>query len=83
MRPAGSSGWRRQSARSAKVPARSDPTSSCVRRRGSDHLWDQMPSVGAGDDPGARGARFARYQFSEALERLCYEQDFLGFSQRC
>ena len=50
MRPTGSSGWRHRSAHSARVLSRSDPTSSCVRRRGS----DQCPRAGAG---GAKGNR--------------------------
>ena len=39
MRRAGSNGWHHRSAHSARVPSRSDLTSSCVRRRGSDRLW--------------------------------------------
>src|ERR1700722_3588471 len=76
MRPAGSSGWRPQSARSAKVLARNDPTSSYVRRRGSDHLWTrcrvlELSRAATGETilvPAVRGLRGT--SLVKPLERL-------------
>src|ERR1700738_2789725 len=65
MRPAGSSGWRHRSARSARVLSRSDPTSSCARRRGSDRLWtrcraSELPPATAWEVTPACAARGSR-----------------------
>src|SRR6202030_1826958 len=76
MPPAGSSGWRRQSARNAKVLSRSDPTSSSVHRRGSDHSWTrcrvwELPRAAIGETVPVLAVRGLRGTSSvKPLERL-------------